>query len=61
MSSPYAELFIYQLEGRLDPRTAIEAGSFLGHWQEGETAFLFFQPRRPAWWRTSSAGSRICA
>ncbi len=42
MSSPYAELFIYQLEGRLDPRTAIEAGSFLGHWQEGETAFLFF-------------------
>lgn len=42
MPGPYAELFIYQLEGRLDPRTAIEDGSFLGHWQEGESAFLFF-------------------
>jgi ribosomal protein L11 methyltransferase len=35
-------LFIYQLEGRMDSRTAIEAGSFLGHWQEEDSAFLFF-------------------
>ncbi len=42
MPSPYAELFIYQLEGRLDPHTAIEAGSYLGHWQEEGSAFLFF-------------------
>jgi len=35
-------LYIYQLEGRLDSRTVIEAGAFLGHWQEDESAFLFF-------------------
>jgi ribosomal protein L11 methyltransferase len=42
MPSPYAELYIYQLEGRLDPHASIEAGAFLGHWQEEESAFLFF-------------------
>ena len=42
MPSPCAELYIYQLEGRLDSRTVIEAGAFLGHWQEDESAFLFF-------------------
>jgi ribosomal protein L11 methyltransferase len=42
MPSPYAELFIYQLAGRLDAHAAIEAGSYLGHWQEEESAFLFF-------------------
>jgi ribosomal protein L11 methyltransferase len=42
MPSPYAELFIYQLEGRLDPHAAIEAGAYLGHWQEEGSAFLFF-------------------
>jgi ribosomal protein L11 methyltransferase len=42
MPSPYADLFIYQLEGRMEPRTAIETGSFLGHWQEEDSAFLFF-------------------
>jgi ribosomal protein L11 methyltransferase len=42
MLSPYAELFIYQMEGRLDSRTAIETDAFLGHWQEENSAFLFF-------------------
>lgn len=42
MPSPYAELYIYQLEGRLESQMAIEAGAFLGHWQEEESAFLFF-------------------
>ena len=42
MPSPYADLFIYQLEGRMDSRTAIEANTFLGHWQEEDSAFLFF-------------------
>lgn len=42
MPSPYAELFVYQLSGRVDPRTVIEDGSFLGHWQEDGSAFLFF-------------------
>lgn len=42
MPGPYAELFIYQLEGRLDAHTAIEAASYLGHWQEDASTFLFF-------------------
>jgi ribosomal protein L11 methyltransferase len=42
MPCPYADLFIYQLEGRIDSRDAIEAKAFLGHWQEEDSAFLFF-------------------
>jgi ribosomal protein L11 methyltransferase len=42
MSCPYAELYIYQIEGRMDRRAAIEGRSFLGHWQEEDSAFLFF-------------------
>lgn len=42
MSCPYAELYIYQLEGRMDGRTAVESQGFLGHWQEEQSAFLFF-------------------
>jgi len=42
MPSPYADLFIYQLEGRMDSCAAIEANTFLGHWQEEDSAFLFF-------------------
>jgi ribosomal protein L11 methyltransferase len=42
MPCPYAELYIYQLEGRMDGRTAVEGQDFLGHWQEEESAFLFF-------------------
>jgi ribosomal protein L11 methyltransferase len=35
-------LYIYQIEGRMDPRAAIEGQRFLGHWQEENSAFLFF-------------------
>jgi ribosomal protein L11 methyltransferase len=42
MPCPYAELYVYQLEGRMDGRAAVEGQNFLGHWQEGESAFLFF-------------------
>jgi ribosomal protein L11 methyltransferase len=42
MTGPYAELYIYQLEGRLDSHIAIEADAYLGHWQEDGSAFLFF-------------------
>ncbi|HWR92991.1 MAG TPA: 50S ribosomal protein L11 methyltransferase, partial [Desulfobacterales bacterium] len=48
MPSPYAELFIYQLEGRLEPQSAIEAGAYLGHWQEEGSAFLFFSAPMPS-------------
>jgi len=48
MPCPYAELFIYQLEGRLDPQTVIEAGAYLGHWQEEGSAFLFFSAPMPS-------------
>jgi ribosomal protein L11 methyltransferase len=42
MPSPYAELFIYRMEGRLDSYSPIDTGAYLGHWQEEESAFLFF-------------------
>ena len=42
MSCPYAQLHIYQLDGRLDSRAAIPDARFLGHWPEGDTSCLFF-------------------
>jgi ribosomal protein L11 methyltransferase len=42
MPCPYEDLYIYQIEGRMDPRAVIEGESFLGHWQEENSAFLFF-------------------
>ena len=42
MPCPYEDLYIYQLEGRMDPRAAIEGKNFLGRWQEEDSAFLFF-------------------
>ena len=42
MPCPYAELYIYELEGRVDCRVAIDVKDFLGHWQEEDSAFLFF-------------------
>jgi ribosomal protein L11 methyltransferase len=42
MPCPYEELYIYQLEGRMEPRAAIEDRNFLGCWQEEDSAFLFF-------------------
>jgi len=42
MHGPCADLFIYRIEGRWDSRAAIGGPSFLGHWQEEESSFLFF-------------------
>ena len=42
MSCPYAQLHIYQLDGRLDARAAIPDARFLGYWPEGDTSCLFF-------------------
>ena len=56
MPCPYEDLYIYQLEGRMDPRTAIEEKSFLGRWQEEDSAFLFFSA--PA---TQAVGDILCS
>jgi ribosomal protein L11 methyltransferase len=42
MPCPYEDLYIYQIEGRIDPAAAVEGQRFLGHWQEEDSAFLFF-------------------
>jgi len=42
MSCPYADLYIYRIEGRWESRAAIGGPSFLGHWQEEGSSFLFF-------------------
>jgi ribosomal protein L11 methyltransferase len=42
MSCPCADLHIYQLEGRMSSRAAATGKTFLGHWQEEDSAFLFF-------------------
>jgi ribosomal protein L11 methyltransferase len=42
MPCPYEDLYIYQIEGRMDPRAVIEGRNFLGRWQEEDSAFLFF-------------------
>jgi ribosomal protein L11 methyltransferase len=40
---PYRELCVYHLEGRVAPEEDLGVESFLGLWQEGESAFLFFR------------------
>ena len=42
MYGPCADLYIYRIEGRWDSRAAIGGPSFLGHWQEEGSSFLFF-------------------
>ena len=42
MHGPYADLYIYRIEGRWDSSAAIGGPSFLGHWQEEGSSFLFF-------------------
>ncbi|MCF8077974.1 MAG: 50S ribosomal protein L11 methyltransferase [Desulfobacterales bacterium] len=44
--SPYDELHIYYLSGRLDAGFQPFAGGYLGNWEEEDTSFLFFS--RPA-------------
>ncbi|MBW2640416.1 MAG: 50S ribosomal protein L11 methyltransferase, partial [Deltaproteobacteria bacterium] len=40
--SPYKDLYIYYLQGRLKPDEKIFDNSFIGNWQEDEFSFLFF-------------------
>lgn len=44
---PYRELCVYHLEGRVAPAEGLGAESFLGLWQEGDSAFLFFGAPEP--------------
>jgi ribosomal protein L11 methyltransferase len=45
--SPYQDLFIYYLEGRVQPSAALQAcDGFIGNWEEEGDSFLFFS--RPA-------------
>jgi ribosomal protein L11 methyltransferase len=46
--NPYAELFIYNLEGRVRDEDEPTLGeNFLGNWVEGNTSFLFFSLPSP--------------
>lgn len=47
MACPYSELYIYHLEGRLGPDAGSACDSFIGLWQEGESAFMFFSAPQP--------------
>ena len=40
--SPYKDLYIYYLQGRLKPDKKIFRSNFIGNWQEDEFSFLFF-------------------
>ena len=42
MHCPYADLYIYRIEGRWDSRAAIGGPFFYGRWQEERSNFLFF-------------------
>ena len=44
---PYKELFIYHLEGRLKPVHDMVRQSYIGNWQEEDSAFLFFSAPAP--------------
>ncbi len=39
---PPEKLFIYEIEGRVDPPDALTREDFLGCWREGEYSYLFF-------------------
>jgi ribosomal protein L11 methyltransferase len=41
--SPYDDLYIYWLEGRVDRRHLWDDSAFLGNWEEGGYSFLFFK------------------
>ena len=46
IDTPYKDLYIYYLEGRLKSNPKIFHDHFIGNWQEDEFSFLFFS--RPA-------------
>ena len=39
---PYEELYIYYLQGRLNPTTYVQTKAFIGNWEEDNFSFLFF-------------------
>ena len=42
MPSPYQNLFIYYLEGRLSTEAGLKSTTFIGNWEEDNFSFLFF-------------------
>jgi ribosomal protein L11 methyltransferase len=42
MPCPYVDLYIYQIEGRPGDRAGMGSRTYLGLWQEEDSAFLFF-------------------
>ena len=40
--SPYSQLYIYYIKGRLKPATPVSGSGFIGNWEESEYSFLFF-------------------
>jgi ribosomal protein L11 methyltransferase len=41
-ANPYGDLYIYYLEGRMDPRLPVAEEHFIGNWEEDGFNFLFF-------------------
>jgi ribosomal protein L11 methyltransferase len=41
--NPYKDLYIYYLEGRLNPDHGISGAEFIGNWEEDNFSFLFFK------------------
>ncbi|RPJ17678.1 MAG: hypothetical protein EHM30_02875 [Desulfobacteraceae bacterium] len=41
--TPYRYLYIYYLEGRLNPDHGISGAEFIGNWEEDNFSFLFFK------------------
>jgi len=39
---PYQDLYIYYLQGRLQPGLAVFPDNFIGNWEEDDFSFLFF-------------------
>ena len=46
--TPYDHLYIYHLEGRVEPTYAPPRSDFIGLWQETDSAFVFFKRAAPA-------------
>ncbi len=57
---PPEKLFVYEIEGRVQPPGALTGEDFLGSWREGDLTYLFFsRPRESqvkAWLAAAPAG-----
>jgi ribosomal protein L11 methyltransferase len=57
---PPEKLFVYEIQGRVQPPAALTGADFLGCWREGEFSYLFFsRPREmevKAWLASAPAG-----